>query len=233
MKNRTHILLALGLLMALAVLGAIMRAQIPPRLDLPLDLQSTALASEFVSSPDEIASIVGSDHRYAKPLEQQQYIDFAFILCYVALFVLFALTLSRYDVPGARVLAWTALVCAVAAGAFDFAENFAILKYLHTPSASSTGVRSFSVPKWALAFFVLAIESVVFFFWPTKGLWWRAAAIGVGALALFAGGSGVLFSLLVSVPDIAWSAEWMTWAMAAMLAFLAAILIRSSLPHRR
>jgi hypothetical protein len=228
MNNRIHIWIALGLLIALAILGALIRSQVPPRIDLPFETTSTMMAAEFASAPDEINAVLGSDRRYAKPLQFQQYLDFPFIVCYVALFILIALALKNYDVPGARWLAYIAIAGAVLAGLFDIAENISILKTAGTPAMNTSAVRWFSIPKWSLAFLVMAIESIVFFFWPRLNLWWRLAACVVGGLLLFVGASGLLFSALMSLSDIAWTAEWMSWALVAIILFLAARAISSA-----
>lgn len=222
MRNRKHILIAIGLLVILGVLAFVMRGHIPPRIDLPFDVSSTGLAAEFASTPMDINTVLGADRRYAEAIQQQQYLDFAFIVCYVALFVILGLALRDYDVPGARLLGWAAIVCAIGAGLFDVAENITILTTASVVTSLTSPVRMFSIPKWALVSLVMVIESVVILFWPRLRLWWRIAAVIVGGLLLFAGCSGLLFSLLVSIPDIAWSAEWMTYALIALLVFLVA-----------
>jgi hypothetical protein len=226
MTNRTHLFIVLALLLALGLLGWIMGRQIPPRIDLPFETGSTVLAAEFASMPDEIISVFGVDRRYAKPLQMQQYLDFIFIACYVALFVIIGLALKNYDLPGARWAAWIVIACAVAAGLFDIGENITILRTIANAGATTSPVRWFSVPKWALVFLVMLLESPVFFFWPRLNLWWRLAGIAVGGLFLFTGASGLLFSALVSVSDIAWVAEWMAWAIGASTLFIAALLVR-------
>ncbi len=232
MNNRTHLWIAVGLLLVLAVLGFVMRTQIPPRIDLPFETQSTILAAEFASTPEEIIAVLGSDRRYSKPIETQVYLDFPFIACYVALFVLIAISLKTYDVPGARWLAYISIVAAVAAGLCDIGENLSILKTAGVPATNTSIVRWFSIPKWSLVFLVVTIESVVFFFWPRLNLWWRLAACVVGIFLLFVGASGLLFSSLLALSDIAWSAEWMGWGISLMLLFLAAR-VASSARHLR
>jgi hypothetical protein len=228
MINRIHIFIAIGLLLALAILGGIIHSQIPPRIDLPFGTTSTIVAAEFASTPDDIIAVIGSDRRYSKPLATQQYLDFPFIACYVALFIILALALRNYDVPGARGLAYTAIACAILAGACDVGENISILKTAGTPAMNTAVVRWFSIPKWSLVFLVMTIESLVFFFWPRLKLWWRLAACIVGGLMLFVGAGGLLFAALMSLSDITWIAEWITWAMGAMLLFLAARVVASS-----
>jgi hypothetical protein len=224
-KNRKHILITIGLLIVLAILGDIMRRQIPPRIELPFDTQSTMLAAEFMRGPEEVNGVFGSGHRYARDIQQQQYVDFAFIPCYVALFAMLGLTLRHYDLPAARTLAWTTVALAVAAGALDVAENLSILSVAANPNSFSANVRWFSVPKWLLVFLLMTITSAVLFFWPGLKLAWRLAAITVGGLFLFAGASGLLFTSLVSVRDIEFSARWMGYAFTGLLVFLLAILL--------
>jgi hypothetical protein len=222
MNDRKHILLAIALLIVLAVLGVIMQRQIPPRLDLPFDTTSSILAVEFVQLPEEVNAVLGGEHRYAPEIRRAQYLDFVFIPCYVALFAITGLALRRYDIPAPNAAAWSAVICAVAAGALDIAENIEILKLAASPNAVGSHVRWFSLPKWGLVFLTMLIDSTVFFFWPKLDMWWRFAAVVVGGLFLFAGGAGLLFTLLVSIKDIASATEYMTFAFVAMLLFLCA-----------
>jgi hypothetical protein len=225
-KNRKHILLTIILLIILAALGEAMRRQIPPRLELPFNTQSTVLAAEFMKGPEEVNAVFGAEHRYADALKRVQYLDFVFIPCYVAVFALLGLALRNYDLPAAAWVAWTTVALAIAAGALDVAENLAILTTAANPSAIGSNVRWFSVPKWIIVFALMLIQSSVLFFWPGLRLAWRIAAIAVGAVFLFAGASGVLFASLVSVRDIEFSARWMAYAFTGLLIFLAAIYLR-------
>lgn len=227
MTNRT-LLLCVCLLVVLAGLATWMRALFPERIDLPFDTGSTIMAAEFAQTPEEFSAVIGSDRRYAGALKTQQYLDFPFIAGYVALFVLLGLTLKTYDVPGARWLAWAAIVAAVVAGICDILENITILQALSS-SAVMLQTRRYSIPKWGFAFLAVFIEAGVFFFWPRLGLWWRLGAAAAGFLWLVTGSSGVLFAALASVTDIPWSASWMTWGLTAALLFMGAILVRDRL----
>lgn len=226
MTDRAHLIIALAMLLGMIVFGWVMNRQIPPRIDLPFETGSTVLAAEFASMPDEILNVLGGDRRYAQPLRIVQYLDFGFIVYYVVLFVLIGAALRQYDVPGARWLSLIAIVAAIAAGVLDIAENITILRTISNPAPTTSPVRWFSVPKWTLAFLTMLLESGAFFFWPRLTLWWRIAAVVVGGLFLFAGASGLLFSLLVSVSDIAWTVEWMSVAVLALTIFMAAMLVR-------
>lgn len=226
MTNRVHIAAVVGLLIVLALLGYFMNNLIPNRTDLPYDTGSTILAAEFATMPDEIVAVLGTAHNYAAPLKEAQYIDFAFIACYVAAFVLMGWALRNYDIPGPRGAAWTAVICAVLAGVFDVLENMAVLRTIANPATLHSNVRWFSLPKWGLVFFTMFVESLLFLFWPRLKLWWRLAAVVVGLLFLFVGASGVLFTLLTSVDGISWSADWMTAALIGTLVFMAAMLVR-------
>jgi hypothetical protein len=226
MTNRTHIWIVLGLLIALALLGGIMQRMIPPRIDLPFETQSTILAAEFASMPDEIVTVLGATRNYAEPLKRAQYLDFPFIVCYVALFVLLGLALRNYDIPTPRGLSWTVIVCSVLAGIFDIAENVTILRTIANPVAFNSHVRWFSLPKWGLVFFVMMLLSILFLFWPRLVMWWRLAAVSLGLFFMFVGGAGLLFTFLTSVGDIGWAANLMGWAMGSLLVFMAGMGIR-------
>ncbi len=216
----------IALLVVLGVLGTLINREIPPRIDLPFELTSTALAAQFASTPMEVNEVISADRSYAQAVKRQQWLDFGFIPAYVAVLVILGLALKSYDVPGARWLAWVAVFCAVAAGLCDVAENITIMKVVSSPTPLSSSVRWFSLPKWTLVFLVLTIESLLFFFWPALKLVGRISAVIVGGLFLFAGSSGLLFSMLVSIPDIAWSANWIPWAFAALFLFLLTLVIR-------
>ena len=228
MTNRTHILLCVCLLVVLAGLGVGMRALFPERIDLPFDTTSTILAAEFSETPEEFGAVIGVDRRYAESLKLQQYLDFPFIVCYVALFALLAYAMRAYDVPAARWVAWLAIGAAVAAGVFDILENLTILRGISS-TAQLLHIRRYSLPKWGLAFLVMFLESGVFFFWPRLNPWFRLGAVVTGGLWLAAGASGLLFASLASVIDIPWSVAWLSWGIGAALVFLAAIAVRDRL----
>jgi hypothetical protein len=220
-------MIAITLCIALAVLATIMGRQIPPRIDLPFDVSSTTLAAEFTQTPDEINAVYGAAHRWAPEIKTIQYIDFAFIPCYVALFALLGWTLRRYDVPGATALSWMCIIGAIAAGVFDVLENISILAMANRPNVVESHVRTYSLPKWGLAFLVLALESVLFFFWPKLKLWWRLAAVVIGFGFLVSGALGLLFTFLLAIQDLGDAAQWMAWSIGgAMLFFIAFLLIK-------
>ena len=225
MTNRNHLFIAIALCIALGVLATIMERQIPSRIDLPFDVSSTTLAAEFAHMPDEINAVFGAAHRWAPEIKTITYLDFAFIPCYVALFALFGWTLRNYEVPAPAALSWICIGGAVAAGVFDILENIAILTMANTPSAVESNVRTYSLPKWGLVFLVLALESVLFFFWPKLKLWWRLAAVAIGFGFLISGALGLLFTFLLAIRDLGDAAQWMSWSLAAAMIFFIAFLV--------
>ena len=232
MTNRNHLLLAIGLLIVLAALGIVMRNQIPPRIDLPFDVPSTILAAEFANTPTDINAVFGAEHRYAPQIKTIQFIDFVFIPCYVALFVLMGWNLRRYDIPAPAILSWIVVGAAVLAGVLDIAENITVLGTANNSNSLTSHVRNFSVPKFGLVFLVMLLESVLFLFWPRLKLWWRLGAVAVGFMFLFAGAAGLLFTLLLSIHDLADAAMWMSWALtAALVFFVAFVLLKKPRAH--
>jgi hypothetical protein len=94
-------------------------------------------------------------------------IGFAFIGAYSALLLTLALLLLRSGGPG-RMLAPAAIVCTLAAAAFNLASNLAVLRILdvtleETTSPMINAIRSAGFTSWALAALTLLLLSVYFF----------------------------------------------------------------------
>ena len=113
-----------------------------------------AVAIQFVRDRDDVDAILSeppSPDREA--MRFKQYLDFVFIPLYAAAFVTIGLLLMGNG--WSRYLGMAGIGCAIAAGLFDFREDFAILAILNlrvkdTPQAAIDAIRHASIPKWAL-----------------------------------------------------------------------------------
>ena len=140
------------------VLGILLRgkpyftnASRPPR-----GIPDSGVAIQVARSLGEIDDILGnapSPDREA--MRFKQYIDFAYIAAYTALFLTLAAMLMREGGWG-RLAGAAAMVCAVATGVFNVLQDVAILRILDIPldalpSAAINAIRSAAAAKWALA----------------------------------------------------------------------------------
>ncbi len=123
---------------------------------------------------DEVDDVLGdapSPDREAMRIKQ--YVDFAFIASYAALYIALAMMFRVR-------LGWIAAICGVLAAAFDVVENFAILRVLDVPLHATTqrmidAIRFPSLAKWTLAFAASALFGTLF--WKSRFWWMRAIAV--------------------------------------------------------
>jgi hypothetical protein len=145
----------------------------------PRGIPDSEVAIQVARSPGEIDDILGnapSPDREA--MRFKQYIDFAFIAAYTALFLTLALMLMREGGWG-RLAGAAAMVCAVATGVFNVLQDVAILGILDIPldalpSAAINAIRSAAAAKWALAAVTEAFLSGLFL----KQRGWLSRATG-------------------------------------------------------
>jgi hypothetical protein len=204
--------LAVGCVALIAILNGrpeFSNASVPPR-----GIASPVVALEVARNVREVDSILGeapSPDREAMRIKQ--YIDFAFIGCYVALYIAMA---AFFRSP----LGMIAGACGTIAGVLDVIENIAILRILDVPLRDTTqamidAIRYPSLAKWALAF--VAIGLFGYLFVKREGFLSRAT----GAANLIAAGLGI-----VGLFDN----TWLVWAGVPMLAGLAGIIARLFFP---
>ena len=164
------------------------------------------MALEFVQTPSQANVILGdatSPNRAA--MRNQIYVDFVWIVCYLALFLLVANFLRRRRCPWAYYLSWLATIVALGAAAFDVKENLGMLQLVYLPEfaqrvISDWQIRDAAIVKWTLSFVTMALLSLFFF-----GLDHRLNRIGFFfALTALAGFIGLwykpLLGLLVPAP---------------------------------
>ena len=139
-----------------------------------------------VSEVDAVLSDAPSADREAMRIKQ--YLDFAFIPCYVALYIALARMLGTWS-------AMIAAMCGAMAGVADVMENIGILRVVNVPLAHTSqgmvdAIRTRSLIKWALTWVAIAIFAWLFLH---SAGWLRrsigaldAVAAALGFIGLFA-----------------------------------------------
>jgi hypothetical protein len=127
------------------------------------------IALEMARDTGEVDAILGeSPGPDREAMRLKQYIDFAFIASYVALFGAMGAALTRRSRWG-----WVVAVSGVAMGVPDALENLAILRLLpvdlsNTTQAMIDAIRQASVIKWSCASATMVVLALVFL--DTRGL---------------------------------------------------------------
>lgn len=195
--------LALMILILLAGKPSFTNASVPVR-----GIHDPGIALQVARDVDEIDAILGpSPSADREAMRLKQYLDFAFIVTYVGIAVAMAVSIRRM-----RPLAFTLLLCVIAAGVFDWSENLAILRLLPLDLAETTqplidSIRRASLAKWSLIALALALLSI--FFFRSRRWYLRVLAawdLAAGALACY----GVFHN------------EWLPWAAGLLSAGLIA-----------
>jgi hypothetical protein len=170
--------LAVLCLVVLAVLAgkpAFTNASQPPR-----GIRDPMIALQMARDVGEVDAILGeSPGPDREAMRLKQYIDFAFIVSYVALFGAMGAALARRSRWG-----WLVAVSGVAMGVPDVLENIAILRLLpvdlgNTTQAMIDAIRQASLIKWSCA--SVAMVVLALFFLDARR--WRVRMVGVLNLA--------------------------------------------------
>jgi hypothetical protein len=133
----------------------------------PRGIPDSEVAIQVARSLGEIDDILGNAPSPDREVMRfKQYIDFAFIAAYTALFLTLAAMLMR-DGGWGRLAGAAAVICAVATGVFNVLQDVAILSILDIPldalpSAAINAIRSAAAAKWALAAVTEAFLSGLF-----------------------------------------------------------------------
>lgn len=162
--------LCLVILAVLAGKPSFTNASQPPR-----GIRDPMIALEMARDAGEIDAILGeSPGPDREAMRLKQYIDFAFIVSYVALFAALGAALARRSRWG-----WLVVVSGVAMGVPDVFENLAILRLLPVELGSTTqamidAIRQASVIKWSCASAAMVVLSLFF----VDSRRWRARTVG-------------------------------------------------------
>ncbi len=150
--------LCLVILAVLAGKPAFTNASQPPR-----GIRDPMIALQMARDAGEVDAILGeSPGPDREAMRLKQYIDFAFIVSYVALFGVMGAALARRSRWG-----WVVAVSGVAMGVPDALENLAILRLLpvdlsNTTQAMIDAIRQASVIKWSCASAAMVVLSLVY-----------------------------------------------------------------------
>jgi hypothetical protein len=150
--------LCLAILAVLAGKPSFTNASQPPR-----GIRDPMIALQMARDAGEIDAILGeSPGPDREAMRLKQYIDFAFIVSYVALFGAMGAALGRRSRWG-----WLVAVSGVAMGVPDVLENLAILRLLpvdlgDTTQAMIDAIRQASVIKWSCASAAMVVLAIFF-----------------------------------------------------------------------
>lgn len=128
----------------------------------------TILGLEFARNGEDVSNLIGEPGDDRRCLIRVQILrDNIWVATYVILFVAVSLLLARRNCPWARYLARLAMISGVAAGVFDWRENYYILQILKLSStavgAQLPALRGATLSKWTLTFVTMSVVAVAFF----------------------------------------------------------------------
>jgi hypothetical protein len=171
---------------------------------LPGGFHGRVLALEFVSSVGDAQKVLGPDvSRNTEVMRKVISIDFVWIACYAALFVLIGVMLSRRNCPWARYLALVAIVSGLAAAAFDVKENTKILELLSSTAVTQeqlNAVRDATLTKWTLSFVSMAVLAIAFMDLANKVAFWISTLFILTAMVGLLGLLNHRLLSLISIP---------------------------------
>jgi len=180
----------------------------------PRGLHDPVLALQMARNVDEVDDILGSaPSPDRETMRFKQYVDFAFIASYTALYLMLSILLAR-TYPWGRIPAIAAAVCGVAAAGFDVAENFAILRLCdmrlsQTTQAMLDAIRHASLAKYALA--LLSTGLLAGYFLADSRRVMRLAGV-LSVLAVLLGLVGFIDNNFFSYAGIPWLGAWLCLA---------------------
>ena len=203
--------LCLVILSVLAGKPSFTNASQPPR-----GIRDPMIALEMARDVGEVDAILGeSPGPDREAMRLKQYIDFAFILSYVALFGAMGAALARRSRWG-----WVVAAGGLAMGGPDVLENLAILRLLPVDLASTTqamidAIRQASLIKWSCASMAMVVIALFFL----DGRRWRLRMVGV---VNFAAGALICWGL-VSNSMLVWGGAMMAAGVLASAATLKSV----------
>jgi len=203
--------LCLAILAVLAGKPAFTNASQPPR-----GIRDPMIALQMARDAGEVDAILGeAPGPDREAMRLKQYIDFAFIVSYVALFGVMGAALARRSPWG-----WLVAASGLAMGVPDVVENLAILRLLpvdlgNTTQAMIDAIRQASVVKWSCA--SAAMVALALFFLDARQ--WRVRLVGA---VNFAAGALICWGL-VNNSLLVWAGGVMAAAVLASAATLKSV----------
>jgi hypothetical protein len=160
----------------------------------PRGIRDPMIALQMARDAGEVDAILGeSPGPDREAMRLKQYIDFAFIASYVALFGAMGAALTRRSRWG-----WVVAVSGLAMGVPDALENLAILRLLpvdlsNTTQAMIDAIRQASVIKWSCASATMVVLALVFLDARLDARRWRVRMAGA---VNFAAGAVICWGLV-------------------------------------
>jgi hypothetical protein len=160
----------------------------------PRGIRDPMIALQMARDAGEVDAILGeSPGPDREAMRLKQYIDFAFIASYVALFGAMGAALTRRSRWG-----WVVAVSGLAMGVPDALENLAILRLLpvdlsNTTQAMIDAIRQASVIKWSCASAAMVVLALVFLDARLDTRRWRVRIVGA---VNFAAGAVICWGLV-------------------------------------
>jgi hypothetical protein len=126
------------------------------------------LRLEFAETSEDIGGLIGEPGDDRRCIARVQILrDNIWVATYVALFVAVSLLLTRRNCPWAKYLGRLAMISGIAAGVFDWRENYYILQILrlgsNAVSSQLLALRGATLSKWTLIYVTMSIVAVAFF----------------------------------------------------------------------
>ena len=136
----------------------------------PYHLKGPVLAMEFIQTPEQLKTILGTvdpTHNHQEMLEAIHR-DYFFIAAYALLYIALSLLLAhRHQRRWAVYLAWVAAICGISAALFDVRENIEIVNLLSgsttNPQEIVSTIHLAATVKWVLSFITIAILALNFY----------------------------------------------------------------------
>jgi hypothetical protein len=161
----------IGVLALLVLVYAVWMAVSPPIFGETRCAQSklpSILRLEFAQSSEDVAGLIGEPGDDRRCLVRVQILrDNIWVATYMALFVAVSLLLVRRNCPWAKYLGRLAMISGIAAGIFDWRENYYILEILRLASNAVSSqlfsLREATLSKWTLIYVTMSIVAVAFF----------------------------------------------------------------------
>jgi hypothetical protein len=131
-------------------------------------VKNPVLALEFIQTPGELSTILGTDNPEHIRQELLDAIrrDYFFIASYALLYIALSLLLARrYHRRWAVHLAWLGAMCGIGAALFDVRENMSMVHLLTAPPTQETvsTIHLAATVKWTLSFITAAILAMNFY----------------------------------------------------------------------
>lgn len=157
---------------------------------LPYGLHNPGLAMQMAKQPWPTAMLDAGQNR--AEIIHQQYIDYAYIPSYLALFLFVAILQSHSTKTWVSMVVQSTVVLLLIGVTFDLEENRAILKVTEWGDPEFWGaIRIYSMPKWGTLFMVILYQSPFYLMVSLRNIPGRLLARIIGVASIFTGLFGI------------------------------------------